>query len=82
MDRAVLEQRLRVAKVHVALDREHVGDLRKMVRELEETPGDAREANRLLKNCLKLEASDVAEVERLMAELAKAGSSQPAKAGP
>jgi len=50
MDRSLLERRLRVAKDRVALDREHVGDLRKMVRELQETPGDAREANRLLKN--------------------------------
>jgi hypothetical protein len=48
-----------------------ISDLRKIVRELEETHGDTREASRLLKNRLKSEASDVAEVERLTAELAK-----------
>ena len=71
MDRAALEQRLRIARVHVALDREHVGDLRKIVRELEDTRGDTKEAKRLLKNRLKLEASDIAEMEQLTAELAK-----------
>ena len=71
MDRQALEDRLKVAKAHVALDRESVRRRLEIVLELERARRDTSAANRLLQQALNLEAFDVAEMERLTAELAK-----------
>jgi hypothetical protein len=71
MDRPALEERLRVAKAHVALDRESVRRRRAIVFELERARRDTSEANHLVQQVLDLEAFDVAEMERLTAELTK-----------
>ena len=71
MVRTFLERRLRVAKTHVALDSERVRRQRALVFRLEQAGRDATDANRLLENFIELQAFDIAEVERLTAELAK-----------
>jgi hypothetical protein len=71
MDRQALEERLKVAKAHVALARESVRRRREIVLELERARRDTSKANRLLQQALDLEQVDIAEMERLAAELAK-----------
>jgi hypothetical protein len=71
MDRQALEERLKVATAHVALDRDSVRRRQEIVLELERARRDTSEASRLLQQALDLEALDVAEMERLTAELAK-----------
>ena len=53
------------------LDRESVRRRRAIVFELERARHDTSEANHLLQQALDLEAIDVAEMERLTAELDK-----------
>jgi hypothetical protein len=69
-DRAALEERLRVAELHVALGKEHINRQRELVASLKQDSHDVIAAKRLLKNYYNLQAMHVADVKRLVAQLA------------
>jgi hypothetical protein len=73
MDRAALQQNLRMARVHVALGDEHIQRQRQLIEELERDGHDTGTARQLLKVFEETQALHVAGVERLERELA-AGS--------
>jgi hypothetical protein len=80
MDRAELDRRLRQAKAHVAIDNVRVDRQRALVFRFEQVGGDTELANRLLQSFLELQEFDIAEVDRLTAELAKLQKVRRAKA--
>ena len=71
---ATLEERLRIAKAHVALANMSVHRQRERVSEMEQAGRDAtatKRPKRLLNNVLGLRAMRLATVKRLTAQLAK-----------
>ena len=74
MLRAILEERLRIAKAHVALGNMSIHRQRERVFEMEQAGRDTtatKRTKRLLNNVLGLQAMRIATVKRLTAQLAK-----------
>ena len=74
MLRATLEERLRIAKAHVALGNMSIHSQREGVSQMEQAGRDTtatKRTKRLLNNVLGLQAMRIATVKRLTAQVAK-----------
>jgi hypothetical protein len=70
MDRAILEEWLRLTKVHIALGNEQIARQRELISLLEQAGKNATAANQLLKHLEKLQEVFVAEAWKLSVQLA------------
>lgn len=69
MDRAMLERHLRTARDHVELGEQHVTRQRELVAELDRDGHDTAMARTLLRTFEDMQATHVADRDRLIAEI-------------